>query len=70
MTSSHTNFVFFDTGMPVEKVQAAMLTKGFLIGRAFPPYTTWARISIGTPDEMKRVAAALPEIVKPATTGQ
>ncbi|WP_353268718.1 histidinol-phosphate transaminase [Gemmatimonas sp.] len=70
MTSSHTNFVFFDTGMPVEKVQAAMLTKGFLIGRAFPPYSTWARISIGTPDEMKRVAAALPEIVKPATTGQ
>ncbi|WP_439642986.1 pyridoxal phosphate-dependent aminotransferase [Gemmatimonas sp.] len=70
MTSSHTNFVFFDTGMPVEKVQEAMLTKGFLIGRAFPPYTTWARISIGTPDEMKRVAAVLPEIVKPATTGQ
>ena len=70
MTSSHTNFVFFDTGMPVEKVQAAMLTKGFLIGRAFPPYNTWARISIGTPDEMKRVAAALPDIVKPATTGQ
>jgi histidinol-phosphate aminotransferase len=41
-----------------------MKTKGFLIGRAFPPYTTWARISIGTPDEMRRVAAALPEIVR------
>jgi histidinol-phosphate aminotransferase len=64
MTTSHTNFVFFDTGMPVEQVQAAMKTKGFLIGRAFPPYTTWARISIGTPDEMRRVAAALPEIVR------
>ncbi|AMW06937.1 hypothetical protein GEMMAAP_16135 [Gemmatimonas phototrophica] len=70
MTTSHTNFVFFDTGMPVEKVQAAMLSKGFMIGRAFPPYNTWARISIGTPDEMKRVAAVLPEIIKPATTGQ
>jgi histidinol-phosphate aminotransferase len=70
MTTSHTNFVFFDTGMPVEKVQAAMLAKGFMIGRAFPPYNTWARISIGTPAEMKQVAAALPEIVKPATTGQ
>lgn len=64
MTTSHTNFVFFDTGMPVEQVQAAMRTKGFLIGRAFPPYTTWARISIGTPDEMRRVAAALPEVVR------
>lgn len=64
MTTSHTNFVFFDTGMPVEQVQAAMRTKGFLIGRAFPPYTTWARISIGTPDEMRRVAAVLPEVVR------
>jgi histidinol-phosphate aminotransferase len=70
MTASHTNFVFFDTGMPVEKVQTAMMTKGFMIGRAFPPYNTWARISIGTPDEMKRVAAVLPEIVKPSTTGE
>ncbi|MFN7533046.1 MAG: pyridoxal phosphate-dependent aminotransferase [Gemmatimonas sp.] len=70
MTTSHTNFVFFDTGMPVEKVQAAMLAKGFMIGRAFPPYNTWARISIGTPAEMKQVAAVLPEIIKPATTGQ
>lgn len=64
MTASHTNFVYFHAGMPVEKVQAAMLAKGFMIGRAFPPYNDWARISIGTPDEMRRVAAALPEVVR------
>ena len=64
MTVSHTNFVYFHAGMPVEKVQAAMLAKGFMIGRAFPPYHDWARISIGTPDEMKLVAAALPEVVR------
>jgi len=46
--------------MPVEKVQAKMLAAGFLIGRAFPPYNDWVRISIGTPDEMRQVAAALP----------
>lgn len=63
MTDSQTNFVFFHTGMPVEQVQKAMLAKGFQIGRAFPPYTDWARISIGTPDEMRAVAAALPEII-------
>lgn len=68
-TTSHTNFVFFDTGRPVETVQAAMLAKGVMIGRAFPPYNTWARISIGTPAEMTRVAAALPEIVTPVSRG-
>ncbi len=60
MTVSHTNFVFFHAGMPVEKVQAKMLASGFLIGRAFPPYSDWARVSIGTPDEMRQVVAALP----------
>ena len=63
MTESQTNFVFFHTGMPVEQVQKAMLAKGFMIGRAFPPYNDWARISIGTPDEMRAVAAALPDVI-------
>ncbi len=60
MTASHTNFVYFHAGLPVEKVQAKMQAAGFLIGRAFPPYNDWVRISIGTPDEMRQVAAALP----------
>lgn len=63
MTDSQTNFVFFHAGMPVEQVQKAMLAKGFLIGRAFPPYTDWVRISIGTPEEMRQVAAVLPEVI-------
>ncbi|MFN8715918.1 MAG: pyridoxal phosphate-dependent aminotransferase [Gemmatimonadaceae bacterium] len=63
MTDTQTNFVFFNAGLPVEQIQKALLAKGFQIGRAFPPYTTWARISIGTPDEMRAVAAALPEVL-------
>ena len=63
MTDSQTNFVFFHAGMPVEQVQKAMLAKGFMIGRAFPPYADWVRISIGTPDEMRAVAAALPDVI-------
>ena len=66
ITESQTNFVFFHAGMPVEQVQKAMLAKGFMIGRAFPPYTDWTRISIGTPDEMRAVAAALPEVLNGA----
>jgi len=60
MTVSQTNFVFFHAGLPVEKVQTKMLAAGYMIGRAFPPYNDWVRISIGTPDEMRGVVAALP----------
>jgi histidinol-phosphate aminotransferase len=61
---SQTNFVFFHAGMPVERVQMAMRAKGFLVGRAFPPYLDWCRVSIGTPDEMKAFVAALPEALR------
>jgi histidinol-phosphate aminotransferase len=61
---SQTNFVFFQAGLPAEKVQTAMLAKGFRIGRTFPPFTDWCRVSIGTPDEMKAFVAALPEALR------
>ena len=61
---SSTNFVFFEAGIPADKVAATMKEKGFLIGRAFPPYTNWSRVSIGTADEMKRFIAALPEALR------
>ena len=55
---------FFHADMPVARVQTAMLSKGYRIGRAFPPYNDWCRISIGTPDEMKGCVAALPEALR------
>lgn len=61
---SSTNFVFFQAGMPTEKVQDAMRAKGMIIGRTFKPFTDWCRISIGTPDEMKACVAALPEALR------
>lgn len=61
VVTSQTNFVFFHANIPVENVQTAMQTRGFLVGRAFPPYTDWCRISIGTPDEMKSLVKVLPE---------
>lgn len=64
MTASHTNFVFFHAGMPVATVQQRMLAKGFLVGRAFPPYLDWVRVSIGTPEEMRDVAKVLPEVLR------
>jgi histidinol-phosphate aminotransferase len=57
---SQTNFVFFHAGRPVEQVHARLLERGFLIGRPFPPYLDWARVSIGTPEEMQRFVEVLP----------
>lgn len=61
---SQTNFVFFQAGMPTERVQATMKAKGFLIGRTFRPFLDWCRISIGTPEEMRGCVAALPEALR------
>lgn len=57
---SQTNFVFFQAGKPVAELQKYFATKGFAIGRAFPPYLDWCRVSIGTPEEMTQFCAAVP----------
>jgi histidinol-phosphate aminotransferase len=50
-TRSTANFIFFDAGHPQTKIAEAMLARGVLIARAFPPYTNWVRITIGLPYE-------------------
>jgi histidinol-phosphate aminotransferase len=60
-TESRANFVFFDTGRPFSEFSQAMQRRGIQIGRPFPPYTTWARVSMGTLDDMRAFAAAARE---------
>ncbi|MDH5598465.1 MAG: aminotransferase class I/II-fold pyridoxal phosphate-dependent enzyme, partial [Cyclobacteriaceae bacterium] len=48
---SHTNFVFFHTGRNITALMEAMKNEGVLIGRPFPPFTDWCRISTGTIEE-------------------
>ena len=62
--ASHTNFVFFDAGRPNAEVRKALEAAGYLVGRAFPNYANWVRVSIGTPDEMKGFIAALPPALR------
>lgn len=50
-TNSHANFIFFNTGHPQKETAAAMLARGVNIGRTFVPYTNWARITVGRPEE-------------------
>lgn len=52
------NFVFFDTGALVGVFADAMRARGFLIGRAFEPYPTWCRVSMGTVEQMAAFGAA------------
>jgi histidinol-phosphate aminotransferase len=58
-TPSRGNFVFFETGVPNAQFAAALLQEGIEIGRAFPPYERWARISIGLPAENAIARAAV-----------
>lgn len=53
------NFVFFDTGGPAREFIGAMRGQGFSLGRPFPPYDSWCRVSMGTVEQMAAFAAAL-----------
>lgn len=61
---SHANFIFFHAGRPVPQVQTALAARGFQVGRAFPPYHDWVRVSIGTPDEMQAFTSVLPDALR------
>jgi histidinol-phosphate aminotransferase len=45
------NFVFFDTGMPLVEFSALMRRRHILVGRPFPPYSQWCRVTVGTESE-------------------
>jgi len=51
---SNANFFMVPIGRDSKAFKEACAKQGILVGRAFPPLTTHARISIGTMDEMKK----------------
>ena len=60
---SHTNFVFFKTGRPIQELIPAMQKENVLIGRPFPPLYEWARISTGTFEEVQFFGEALKRVL-------
>lgn len=60
---SHTNFVFFKTGRHINELMTAMEKENVLIGRPFPPFYEWARISTGTMEDMKAFDKALKKVL-------
>lgn len=62
-SDSRGNFVFFDIGGPHDAFAAALAAEGVDIARAFPPLSSWARISIGLPEENAWARAAVQKAV-------
>ena len=62
-TDARGNFVFVDTKRPQADIRAALLTHDIDIGRGFPPYNTWSRISIGLSAENARAQEAFRTVV-------
>jgi histidinol-phosphate aminotransferase len=60
---SQTNFVFFQSGQDITELVGKMNDKGVRVGRPFPPYTDWCRISTGKIDEVKKFGVALKEVL-------
>jgi histidinol-phosphate aminotransferase len=56
---SETNFIFFETGLQIDQVQKDMRDQGIRVGRPFPPYLKWCRLSMTKPDEMRKFVRAL-----------
>jgi histidinol-phosphate aminotransferase len=63
-TDASANFVFFDAGRPQPILADAMHARGVDIGRAHPPYTNWARITIGLPTENHDAQKILRTVLK------
>lgn len=53
------NFVFFDTGMPLERFTGLMRDRNILVGRHFAPFDSWCRITVGTEPEVAAFLGAL-----------
>ena len=56
---SYTNFAFFKTGVHIDEFSKYFKEKGILVGRPFPPYYDWCRISTGKVEDVSKFAGDL-----------
>jgi histidinol-phosphate aminotransferase len=69
-TGSQANFVFVDIGRPAKEFKEACAKQAVLVGREFPPLEkTWARISLGTLEEMKKATEVFARVLSAETAG-
>jgi histidinol-phosphate aminotransferase len=69
VTDSQANFLLADVKRPAKEFREACAKMGVYVGRDFPPLTNWARVSIGTADEMRAANEVFRTILAaPSTT--
>lgn len=61
--ASEANFLMVNVRRDIRGFQAACRERGISIARPFPPLLTYARVTIGTMDEMTRAAAVFREVL-------
>jgi histidinol-phosphate aminotransferase len=64
--SAETNFVMVDLRRDAKAFRDGCRAAGVLVGRAFPPLHTHARVTIGTMDEMQRATAVFRKVLTSA----
>ena len=64
---SDANFFMVHVKRPVQPLIEEFKKKGVLVGRPFPPLNEHLRVSIGTPDEMRRFMVAFRDVVTQKT---
>jgi len=70
-TDSQTNFIFTEIGktMTAAQFRDGCAAKGVMVGRDFPPLEKqWARISLGTMEEMQKATEVFRSVLKPVAT--
>lgn len=60
---SNTNFIFFRSGLNIKSFGQKMLAEGIKVGRPFPPYDDWCRISTGTIEEVQLFNKAMKRVL-------
>lgn len=60
---SQASFVFFRTGRDIETFRKEMANQGVEVGRPFPPYTNWCRVSMGRMSQIEKFESALRTVV-------
>src|SRR5258708_9484207 len=65
---SESNCFMLDTKRPAKAAIDAMAKQNIFIGRIWPAWPTYARITIGTASEMEQFQAACPQVMSGAVT--
>lgn len=53
---SHANFVFFNSGRDIQELRKSYADRGVDVGRPFPPYNDWCRVSTGRIEDVELFA--------------